>query len=179
VLRLSEANALLQAAKAGDAQMVVKQILLGASLNERAPDGRAALHFCAIYDDTATAKVLIENGADIDAKDNYNRTPFRLALAAEAMEVSALLLSKGCELGNFIGILFDIGQHGVKVPGFSNVAKALRERLDDAAEGPLLLHEAIERKNDGAMHLLLEAGFDPNVRDSYGTLASQPAGRLN
>ena len=42
-------------------------------------DGRTALHLAARYDKASCIEVLLQAGADIEAKDNDNATPLTLA----------------------------------------------------------------------------------------------------
>lgn len=74
---VDEVPALLRAAQAGNVQQVRALLSLGASPSPRFPDGRTALHFCAIYDDAETAEALVKYGADVNVKDDKQRTdPF-------------------------------------------------------------------------------------------------------
>ncbi|SPO03227.1 uncharacterized protein DNG_05909 [Cephalotrichum gorgonifer] len=164
---LREGSPLLQAAQAGNAQQAQRLISLGASPSETSPDGRTALHFCAIYNDVATARVLLDHGADIDAKDDQSTSPFRVALRAESHGVATLLVQRGCALGSFVPALLDIVQSSHDGAGLKNLLTALHGRLDES-RGPFLVHEAIERNADVALRRLLDAGFDPNAPDEDG-----------
>jgi ankyrin repeat protein len=139
----------------------------GASPSERDPDGRTALHACAIFDDAVTAEALIDHGADLDAKDNSSSSPFKRAVVVGAPRVAALLVRRGCALENFVPWLMEALQTESPDDGTRDLLVALRERLGDS-KGPYLVHEAIERSPGVALRCLLEAGFDPNQRDACG-----------
>ena len=48
-------------------------------MTARSKDGSTPLHLASMYGRLEVARVLIEHGADIDAKDNKGRTPFQVA----------------------------------------------------------------------------------------------------
>jgi ankyrin repeat protein len=162
---VDEVPALLRAAQAGNVQQVRALLSLGASPSPRLPDGRTALHFCAIYDDAETAEALVKYGADVNAKDDKQRTPFRIAVSSQSFGMAALLVRKGSEVEKSIHLLLDIIQTG-SGPGFADFLAALRELWDDA--GPFMVHEAIEYDDNAALGALLGGGFDPNRRDACG-----------
>ena len=164
---------LLQAAQAGNTQQVRALITLGVSPSARSPDGRTALHFCAIYDDVTTAEILVEHGAEIDAKDNKLRSPLRIALGTGSLGVATFLVQRGSTLDKFPALL-DAIQSGQDPDGLAPLLKALQSRLDAVGEGALL-HEVLERHDDVALRRLFDAGFDVNARDANGKRDSQAA----
>lgn len=162
---VDEVPALLRAAQAGNVQQVRALLSLGASPSPRFPDGRTALHFCAIYDDAETAEALVKYGADVNAKDDKQRTPFRIAVSSQSFGMAALLMRKGSEVEKSIHLLLDTIRTG-SGPGFADFLAALSERWDES--GPFMVHEAIEYEDNDALDALLGGGFDPNRRDACG-----------
>jgi len=162
---VDEVPALLRAAQAGNIQQVRALLSLGASPSPRLPDGRTALHFCAIYDDAETAEALVKYGADVNAKDDKQRSPFRIAISSQSFSMAALLMRKGSEVERSIHLLLDIIRTG-SGPGFADFLAALRERWEDS--GPFMVHEAIEYEDNTALDALLGGGFDPSRRDACG-----------
>ncbi|KAK4221380.1 ankyrin repeat-containing domain protein [Podospora fimiseda] len=174
---------LLQATQACNSQQVRTLISMGASPSIRFEDGRTALHFCAIYDDVATAEILLDNGADIDAMDNKTRSPLRVAINAGSFAIATFLLGKGSSVDNLPSLqhIIDLGQGAV---GFDAFLQAIRERLDgerqaallhkfadchgDAERQAALLHEIIDHYDDADLDLPLKAGLDVHARDSSG-----------
>ena len=56
------------------------------------------LHFTAVMNDSNSARWLIANGADVNAKNNNNLTPLHQAAASNATETAALLLKNGADV---------------------------------------------------------------------------------
>ena len=64
--------------------------------------GRTALHLAARYNRPSCIKTLVEDGADIEARDNYGSTPMRLAAwknHCNSMTVLASLHARRDKLG--------------------------------------------------------------------------------
>jgi ankyrin repeat protein len=55
-------------------------IMLGGDVNARNREGRTALHAASLLGDKAMIRFLVENGADLEAKDLYGQTPLSIAL---------------------------------------------------------------------------------------------------
>ena len=72
-------TALMQAAKAGEIEVVKDLIHRGAALDTRSEKGKTALHYAAANGHVDVVKLLIENRAEIDARDLEWHTPLMLA----------------------------------------------------------------------------------------------------
>ncbi|HXG46952.1 MAG TPA: ankyrin repeat domain-containing protein, partial [Methylomirabilota bacterium] len=55
-------------------------LLLGADVNAVNREGRTALHGAVLLGDQEMIRFLVENGADLEAKDMYGQTPLSIAL---------------------------------------------------------------------------------------------------
>ena len=53
--------------------------------------GETALHLAARYGRTEMARILMDHGANVNARDNAGRTPLHAAVAADAISVIMLL----------------------------------------------------------------------------------------
>ncbi len=89
------------------------------------PDGNTALHIAAINGNTDLAKLLVKNGASLEAKDGKNRTPIQAAKEANASALGAVL-------------------------GYANTAEVQRYLLDDAKRDAELAADA-EKAKTGAV----------------------------
>jgi len=65
-------------------------------LSARNALGQSPLHIAAISGNCATAKILCDNGADVEAKDDKGNTPLILASEAGFIDVCELLLRPPC-----------------------------------------------------------------------------------
>ncbi|KAL2614168.1 hypothetical protein R1flu_025860 [Riccia fluitans] len=75
-------------------------------VNETDYDGRTALHVAAAYGCLQAAKVLLENGAKVNAQDRWNSSPLADAKASNHQEVMKLLIANGGEI---------MGTHGQEI----------------------------------------------------------------
>ena len=66
-----------------------------ASVNPQDDEGRTPLHDAVLNRNFAATKKLIEYGALIDIKDDYNKTPIDIAEILNEKEIKELLLTKG------------------------------------------------------------------------------------
>jgi cytohesin len=88
--------AFLEAARLGDGD-AVRAALAKDSLLVRATGdyAKTALHFAAEKDHLEVAEILVNAGADLEARTNWNATPFDWAAAMGGSRVADLLLSRG------------------------------------------------------------------------------------
>jgi ankyrin repeat protein len=56
------------------------------------------LHFSSIENHIELAKLLLERGADVKAKDNDGYTPLHLASISNYIELAKLLLDRGADV---------------------------------------------------------------------------------
>ncbi|KAH7125965.1 ankyrin repeat-containing domain protein [Dactylonectria macrodidyma] len=162
---------LIQAAKAGNRRLIQELLARGTSTLDRGTDGRTALHYSAIHDDSETALQLIEHGADINAKDNALDTPFKLATSGESINVrvAVCLIEKGCAMGSFPAHFVDVLATAEEPGNLRPLIYPILTRWNkSAAQNPFLLHQAISLRQDACLKILLEEGVDPKQRDSRG-----------
>jgi hypothetical protein len=96
---------LMDAVRSRNREIVSQLATNRETLKQRTQQGYTALHLCSIYNDAETARILIEYGAEINAKDGLLRSPLQLALAAESAEVTSLLVEKGCSIHDSVDLI--------------------------------------------------------------------------
>ncbi|KAF3059700.1 Ankyrin-2 [Daldinia childiae] len=165
---LVEPITLLEAVRTRNSDGVVRLISSGYSTAERTQDGQTVLHFCAIYNDAEIAQLLLDHGADINARDNQLRSPLNVALSSEALTVANVLVQRGCSLTGSTDMVFPLTQRIEEIPGIRPLLKTLAPKFNKSASGPYLVHRALETNDLQSLEILLSAGFDPNTRDQYG-----------
>jgi len=70
----------------------------GAEINTENQRGQTSLHYACVFRNKEIAEMLLDAGADANAKDNDGYTPLGLALSpkgAPAKDIIELLLAKG------------------------------------------------------------------------------------
>ncbi|XP_060698354.1 poly [ADP-ribose] polymerase tankyrase-2 isoform X3 [Hemiscyllium ocellatum] len=133
---------LLEAAKAGDLSMVKKLCTLQ-NVNCRDVEGRQStpLHFAAGYNRVSVVEYLLQNGADVHAKDKGGLVPLHNACSYGHYEVAELLVKNGAVV---------------------NVADLWRFTP---------LHEAAAKGKYDICKLLLLHGADPTKKNRDGNTA--------
>jgi uncharacterized protein len=86
---------LIEAATRGNAGEVSDLIGAGAPLEVRDPAGRTALLIATQGNDVDVARLLIDAGADVNAKDSIRDTPFLYAGAEGRNEILRMILATG------------------------------------------------------------------------------------
>ncbi|KAI1655548.1 ankyrin [Daldinia decipiens] len=164
----AEPITLLDAVRARNSDGVIRLISSGYPTDERTQDGQTVLHFCAIYNDAEIAQLLLNHGADINARDNQLRSPLNVALSSEALTVANVLVQRGCSLTGSTDMIFPLTQRIEEIPVIRPLLKSLAPKFNKSASGPYLVHQALETNDLRSLEILLSAGFDPNIRDKYG-----------
>lgn len=96
---LEQYNDLWRLAAKGDVEKLEQLLLF-----EDTPDvhdsrfNQTPLHLAAYYNRTEAAKLLLKNGANIEARNVYNLTPLHFAAKNNSTEVAKLLLERGAEI---------------------------------------------------------------------------------
>ncbi len=129
------ATPLMNAVKKGDIKEAERLLSSGADVNERWFDNYTPLHFAAFYaSQPNVAALLIEKGADVNAKDNYGRTPLYVAAWKGQVNFVTLLLKKGADPG----IATNEGKTPLRIAqdsGNTTIAKILTEAEEKFFKG--------------------------------------------
>ena len=144
----------------------------GADVNRKERnDGMAPLHVAASEGQVAIAKMLLDAGADKNAKDSDNQTPLQIAAFNGELEIVKMMLDAGADVNTHD----DQGRsalHDASEEGRTAIVKLLldagglvneRDNNDDTP-----LHHSVRNGRVETVKLLLDAGADVNAKDSDG-----------
>ena len=177
-------QALIAAAGKGDLAAVERLIREGASAAARDSRGRTALLVATHGNHVAAARALITAGADVNAKDDIQDSPFLYAGAEGRIEILKMTLpTADLKSTNRYGgtALIPAAHHGhteaVRALLATPIDKDHVNRL-----GWTALMEAVILGDGGAVHteivrLLVEAGANVNIADREGVTPLQHAKR--
>ncbi len=129
------------------------------------------LHEAAAGGDGATVKLLIEQGARVDARDDTGRAALDHAVRGGHAETAELLLANNADVRG--GAMFgSTALHDAVWFGNSGVAEILLQHGADVNArnhlGATPLHVAARRGRIEVAKLLLEQGADVNAKDNQG-----------
>ena len=166
------ASSLAEAAERGDSERVRHLLAKGDDPDASQVDGMRALHWAVHHDDLATAKLLVESGAEVQVSNRYGVTPVSLACVNGNREMVELLLDAGADpnatLRGGETALMTAARTGKVGP-----VKALLERNADVrareeiGRQTALMWAAAEGHAD-VVRELLRAGADPQTRLASG-----------
>ena len=136
-------------------------------------DGVTPLMYASFYDDEATAKRLIDMGANARAKDNYKLSPLAYAIENNSTKTAKLLLDSGVKFDEVKAV-----QYYIDPPFYNNIEKLIIDEDDvkiifednyqvnteskDAYDpmGYIVSHNYVEMTE-----LALASGYKPKLRD--------------
>ncbi len=147
-------------------------MVAGADVENRENYSRTPLILCARErGGPRTIKVLLEAGADVNARDKFQDTALNLASWRGKKEVVDLLLDAGAKIpsqGRDVRYLFSTAaSHGLSRL-FDTVAKAGGDPTFKLSDGGSLLHAAAAGGSPEILEILLGKGLDINQKDNYG-----------
>jgi ankyrin repeat protein len=170
----SYAGEIHEAAAVGDLDKVRALIEADLTLVE-SRDGRGCtpLYIACIRHQVAVAHFLIDNGADVNARNNGNQTPLHAANGVYGQDVDLIkrLIAKGANV-NAQGSRGETPLHWAAARGNLTVAKLLMDNdadpsAYDQAFGTVLQH-AINQSHPQMAKLLIENGAKLNQKDPSG-----------
>jgi ankyrin repeat protein len=147
----------------------------GADVNTKDDFGITPLHWAADKGHVEVVKLLLERGADPNAKSNYSWTsgwtPLHYAADKGHIEVVEALLKHGADV-NAKDKDGKTPLHVASVRGDVNIVKLLLERGADPnardGNGETPLHWAASKGHVEVVEVLLEYGADINIKDRDG-----------
>lgn len=158
---------LLEAAARGDIEEVRRLLMLQVSPDSTNEDGLTALHQCCIDDSEEMMKLLIEFGANVNAKDSEQWTPLHAASTCGHLQLVKYLIAKGADLlavnadGN---MPYDICEDEMTLDYIeSEMAKrGITQEMIDVTRAET------ERRMLAELKAIVESGEDIETRDHQG-----------
>ena len=171
-------TALIAAVRAGNRSEIEQQIAASPEVVKgKDAGGSTALHHAAGYGPIGNLQLLINKGADVNAKNRRGSTPLHWAIHDEAKV--RLLLSKGANV-NAKQVqgrtpLYLAAMLGNSVPTMRLLLSRGADPNLASANGQTPLMLAAARGNVEGMQLLIESGADVNSKDGAGETALMAA----
>lgn len=174
----TQVSGLIAAVRAGNRPEIERQIAANPEAVQGMDGGGSTpLHHAAGYGPLANVELLINKGADVNAKNSRRSTPLHWAIHDEAKV--RLLLSKGAEINTKQAQgrtpLFLAAMLGDGVPTMQLLFARGADPNLTSANGQTPLMMASVRGNIEAMRLLIERGAQVNARDGAGETALMAA----
>ncbi|KAL5807398.1 hypothetical protein ACOSQ4_030131 [Xanthoceras sorbifolium] len=143
---------LAAAAQLGDVQALRLALdNLNGSIDEPVEDGDTALHLTCLYGYLSCVQLLLERGANLEAKDEDGAVPLHDACAGGFTEIVQLLINSAS----------------------AECVKRMLETVD--AEGDAPIHHAARGEHVDVVRVLLGSGASPVFPNSYGQTPSELA----
>lgn len=165
---------LVEAVQHGDIDRVREFLELGLDPNySEDDDGWSLLHWASQEGHTDIIKLLVENGADVDAKFLRNITPLFNATGEGNLSVVTTLLQLGADVNS--NGRNGTALHNAVVYGYKEIAKLLivsgaDVNAVDGLEGRTPIFEGAARGHTDLVQLVLAHGAKKDVRDNDGKL---------
>ncbi|CAH1253040.1 DAPK1 [Branchiostoma lanceolatum] len=94
-------NEFWRAVKRGDVQTVRRGLQAGVDVNQSLQGytyGETALHWVSVFGNTEMGKLLIQRGADVEARDKYGNTALHSAISNGKTEIVEMLIQHGADV---------------------------------------------------------------------------------
>ena len=150
----------LYAAKQGDGPTVTELLRRNPELTKAADEyDKTALHWAAEKDHVEVARLLLDAGADIEAKTNWGDTPLRWAATLGSANVAELLLARGAR-GFTLNVAAALGK--------LDDVKTMIDSGPDPAAVSQAMYSAARNGHTEVVKYLLDHGAAIDTRGFFG-----------
>uniref|UniRef100_A0A4W5NXV2 Protein phosphatase 1 regulatory subunit n=1 Tax=Hucho hucho TaxID=62062 RepID=A0A4W5NXV2_9TELE len=197
-VKFDDGAVFLAACSSGDTEEVLRMIDRGADINYANVDGLTALHQACIDDNVDMVTFLVEHGAAINQPDNEGWIPLHAAASCGYIDIAEYLIGQGASVGvvNSEGetpldiaeeeameelLKNEINRQGVDIEAARKEEERIMLRdarqwlnsgtINDvrhAKSGGTALHVAAAKGYTEVLKLLIQAGYDVNIKDFDG-----------
>ncbi|XP_069084876.1 protein phosphatase 1 regulatory subunit 12A isoform X2 [Pleurodeles waltl] len=197
-VKFDDGAVFLAACSSGDSEEVFKLLDRGADINYANVDGLTALHQACIDDNIDMVKFLVEHGANINQPDNEGWIPLHAASSCGYIDIAEYLISQGANVGavNSEGdtpldiaeeeameelLQNEVNRQGVDVEAARKEEERIMLRdarqwlnsgnindIRHAKSGGTALHVAAAKGYTEVLKILIQAGYDINIKDFDG-----------
>ncbi|XP_040090436.1 protein phosphatase 1 regulatory subunit 12A isoform X2 [Oryx dammah] len=197
-VKFDDGAVFLAACSSGDTDEVLKLLHRGADINYANVDGLTALHQACIDDNVDMVKFLVENGANINQPDNEGWIPLHAAASCGYLDIAEFLIGQGAHVGavNSEGdtpldiaeeeameelLQNEVNRQGVDIEAARKEEERIMLRdarqwlnsghisdVRHAKSGGTALHVAAAKGYTEVLKLLIQAGYDVNIKDYDG-----------
>ncbi|XP_035281675.1 protein phosphatase 1 regulatory subunit 12A isoform X3 [Anguilla anguilla] len=197
-VKFDEGAVFLAACSSGDTEEVLRMLDRGADINYANVDGLTALHQACIDDNVDMVTFLVEHGAGVNQPDNEGWIPLHAAASCGYMDIAQYLIGQGAHVGvvNSEGetpldiaeeeameelLQNEINRQGVDIEAARKEEERIMLRdarqwlnsgqINDvrhAKSGGTALHVAAAKGYAEVLKLLIQAGYDVNIKDYDG-----------
>ncbi|XP_069048361.1 protein phosphatase 1 regulatory subunit 12A isoform X13 [Lepisosteus oculatus] len=197
-VKFDDGAVFLAACSSGDTEEVLKLLDRGADINYANVDGLTALHQACIDDNVDMVQFLVEHGANINQPDNEGWIPLHAAASCGYLDIAEYLISQGANVGvvNSEGetpldiaeeeameelLQNEVNRQGVDIEAARKEEERIMLRdarqwlnsgqINDvrhAKSGGTALHVAAAKGYTEVLKLLIQAGYDVNIKDYDG-----------
>uniref|UniRef100_A0A673C1W7 Protein phosphatase 1 regulatory subunit n=1 Tax=Sphaeramia orbicularis TaxID=375764 RepID=A0A673C1W7_9TELE len=197
-VKFDDGAVFLAACSSGDTEEVLRMLDRGADINYANVDGLTALHQACIDDNVDMVTFLVEHGASINQPDNEGWIPLHAAASCGYLDIAEYLISQGASVGvvNSEGetpldiaeeeameelLQNEINRQGVDIEAARKEEERIMLRdarqwlnsgqiqdIRHAKSGGTALHVAAAKGYVEVLKLLIQAGYDVNIKDYDG-----------
>jgi len=140
---------------------------LGGECDESTP-----LHYAVMKKDIAIVRLLLDYGADVNARNTLGHTPLRIATCIGEKYAMELLIGKGASLEAPDRAKRETPLHDAVARGDAQIIELLLERgayiNAQNKDGETPLHIACKQGREDIATLLLAAGAEAGIADDHG-----------